>query len=47
MCKLVWVERPMGMTIVKTKIFPDAAERFKFILQLERTKYFDRVLEMS
>lgn len=47
MCKLVWVERPMGLTVIKTRTFPDAAERFKFILQLERTKYFDRVLEMS
>ena len=47
MFKLVWVERPMGLTIIKTKTFQDAAERFKFILRLERTQYFDRVLEMS
>ncbi len=46
MYKLVWVERPMGLTIIKTKTFPDAAERFKFILTLERSKYFDRVLEL-
>lgn len=47
MCKLVWIEKPLGMTVIKTKTFPDAAERFRFILMLEKTKHFDRVLEMT
>ena len=47
MFKLVWVERPMGLTIIKTKTFKDREERFRYILMLERTKSFDRVLEMN
>ena len=47
MFKLVWREKLMGKTIIKTKIFPDRAERLKFILNLERSKYFDKVLELS
>lgn len=47
MYTLVWIERPMGLTIIKTKTFPDRAERFRFILALEKTKYFDRVVEMK
>lgn len=47
MFKLVWIERPMGLTIIKTKTFPDKEARFRFIMILERTKAFDRVIEMN
>lgn len=47
MCRLVWRERLMGKAIIKTKTFPDRAERLKFILNLERSKYFEKVLELS
>lgn len=47
MFKLVWIEKPLGLTIIKTKYFPDRAERFKYILMLERKPSFDRVIEMN
>lgn len=47
MFKLVWRERLMGKTIIKTKIFPDRAERLKFILKLEKSRFFEKVLELS
>lgn len=47
MFKLVWIERPLGLTIIKTKTFPDREARFRYILMLERTKSFDRVIEMN
>ena len=47
MCKLVWRERLMGKTIIREKTFSDRAERLKFILKLERSKYFDKVLELN
>lgn len=47
MFKLVWIECPLGLTIIKTKMFPDREARFRFILMLERTKSFDRVIEMN
>jgi hypothetical protein len=47
MCKLVWRERLMGKTIIKKKTFPDRAERLKFILTLEKSRFFDKVLELS
>ena len=47
MFKLVWRERLMGKTIIKTKTFPDRAERLKFILTLEKSRFFDKVLELS
>ena len=47
MFKLVWIEMPLGLTIIKTKTFPDREQRFRFILMLERQKSFDRVIEMN
>lgn len=47
MFKLVWRERLMGKAIIRTKMFPDRAERMKFILKLERSKYFEKVLELN
>ena len=47
MCKLVWREKLMGKTIIKEKTFPDRAERLKFILTLEKSRFFDKVLELS
>ena len=47
MCRLVWAEKLMGQTIIKVKLFPDRAERLKYILKLEKRKYFDKVLELS
>lgn len=47
MFKLVWRERLMGKTIIREKTFPDRAERLKFILALEKSRFFDRVLELS
>lgn len=47
MFKLVWRERLMGKTIIKEKTFPDRAERLKFILTLEKSRFFDKVLELS
>lgn len=47
MYKLVWIERPLGLTIIKKKTFPDREARFRFILMLEKSKSFDRVLEMN
>lgn len=47
MYKLVWRERLMGKTIIKTKIFHDRAERLRFILKLEKSRFFDKVLELN
>ena len=47
MFKLVWIERPLGMTLIKTKTFSDREQRFRFILKLEKSPYFDRVIEMN
>ena len=47
MFKLVWRERLMGKTIIREKTFPDRAERLKFILTLEKSRFFDKVLELS
>lgn len=47
MFKLVWRERLMGKAIIKTKTFPDRAERLKFILKLEKSRYFEKVLELN
>ena len=47
MCKLVWREKLMGKTIIRTKTFPDRAERLKFILALEKSRFFDKVLELN
>lgn len=37
----------MGKTIIKTKTFPDRAERLRFILKLEKSRFFDKVLELN
>ena len=47
MFKLVWIERPMGLTLIKSKVFPDREARFRYILMLEKSKAFDRVIEMN
>ena len=47
MFKLVWIERPMGMTLIKTKTFADREQRFRYILMLEKSNAFDRVIEMN
>ena len=44
---LVWKERLMGVSVVKSKVFKDRAERFKFILRLEKSPYFVKVLEIT
>lgn len=46
MCKLVWIERPLGLKIIKSKEFPDREARFKFIMFLEKQPAFDKVIEM-
>ena len=46
MFKLVWIERPLGLRIIKSKVFPDREARFRFILFLEKQPAFDRVIEM-
>ena len=46
MFTLVWIEHPLGLTIIKKKTFRDRAERLRYILMLERSKSFDRVIEM-
>ena len=47
MFTLVWIERLMGQPIIKRKEFKDRAERFRFIMKLEKNRFFDRVLEMN
>ena len=47
MYKLVWVEHPMGLTVVKSKTFQDKEARFRYILMLEKSKSFDRIIEMN
>lgn len=47
MFTLVWLERLMGQPIIRKKVFPDRAERLRYILMLEKRKSFDRVLELS
>lgn len=46
MFKLVWIERPLGMRIVKSKVFPDREARFRYIMFLEKQPTFDKVIEM-
>lgn len=46
MFKLYWKERmPDGSNTVKSKVFSDREERFRFILKLERNPFFVKVLE--
>ena len=47
MFKLVWIEILMGQRIIRAKSFPDREQRFRFIMKLERSKYFDKVIEMN
>lgn len=47
MFTLVWIERLMGQPIIKKQTFKDRAERFRFIMKLEKNRFFDRVLEMN
>lgn len=47
MFKLVWIERPLGLRVIKTKTFPDREKRFRYIMMLEKSPAFDRVIEMN
>ena len=47
MFELVWKEKVMGMVTVRRKTFPNRMERFQFIMQLEKSPTFVKVLDMN
>lgn len=46
MFTLVWIEHPLGLTIIKKKTFPDREARFRYIMFLEKQAAFGKVIEM-